>query len=104
MKYTKSEEKKVNYHRREIERYEKMIIYENKRFEKLSKNHNDRIKEIRKYKDTERSKISTINDKLKKRCKHKGERTRWRNNRDDASFEYFIGCADCGEILWDECK
>lgn len=42
--------------------------------------------------------------KLTKRCKHEGGRKYWSNMRDDASFDKYCGCADCGEVLWDECK
>ena len=104
MKYRKAEQKKVDYHNREIERYEKMIFKEQERFAKVNAKHIERLRVIRDYKSNEESKISTIDKQVKKRCKHIGDRYSWENCRDDRSFERYVGCVDCGEIMWKECK
>ena len=48
--------------------------------------------------------ITKMDERVQKRCKHKGERKYWANMRDDASFERYCACVDCDETLWDECK
>lgn len=48
--------------------------------------------------------ITKLNARVKKRCKHECGRSYWSNMRDDRSFERFCQCKDCDEILWDECK
>lgn len=104
MKYTKSESKKIAGFNHEIESIDKKAKKELARFDKQIEIHGKKINALRKLKTREERKISTINMRVKKRCKHLGDRKKWRNMRDDASFDYFVACKDCDEILWKECK
>lgn len=51
-----------------------------------------------------RVRITKLEHRVKKRCKHNCGRHYWINARSDASFERYCGCDDCDEVLWDECK
>lgn len=40
-----------------------------------------------------------------RKCQHNHfPRKRWRNMRDDRSFEFYYTCPKCNEVMWDECK
>ena len=104
LKYRKSEQVKVDYYNREIDRYDKMLDKHSKKMQIFEEKQQQKQNEIDGYRGEMFDKITTIDKAVKKRCKHKGERCYWANCRDDASFEKYCGCVDCGEIMWDECK
>ncbi|KKN13492.1 hypothetical protein LCGC14_1005860 [marine sediment metagenome] len=65
----------------------------------------DKIPKLRKDQFKLEMKVSAIEDRIRKRCKHdKYPRQYWKNCRDDASFDRYCGCSNCGETIWDECK
>ena len=51
-------------------------------------------------------KLSNLSNLREKNCHHNKEkygRKHWANMRDDASFSTYVGCKNCGAVLWDEC-
>lgn len=83
---------------RDIEDKIELIYIKQKKME-------DSIPKLRGDKFDLEMKISAIEDRITKRCKHnKYPRQYWKNCRDDASFDKYCGCSNCGEIIWGECK
>lgn len=104
MKYRPSEQKLVNQIQKEIDKLQSKL-------EKLELNkllwlerHNTKTLRIEKLQEKLQARIDNIDEKVKKRCKHIGTgRRRWPNMRDDASFENYVACEACDEVIWDEC-
>lgn len=95
MKYTESQLKKVNRINKKIKKIEEKISI--MRNDIVSTENNIKLLEADKF--IEDKKISEIDKKVRAICKHNGERYRWRNQRDDASFDYYVGCKDCEEWI-----
>lgn len=100
MKYRRQEQKTVDNINKFIDKIEKRKEKEYKKINKIE----EFIETLADQKFKQSLRISTINERVRKRCKHTGERRYWRNNRDDASFERYCACIDCDEVLWDDCK
>ena len=100
MKYRKSEQKQVDLINKNAAKLDRKASRLNEMVDNLEKKKQEAYTAAR----IERGKIYDVNAKVIKRCKHKGERRYWANCRDDASFDRYCACVDCGEVMWDECK
>jgi hypothetical protein len=95
LKYTESQLKKVNKINRTIKKIDGRIYSLKSNITSIENN----IKLLEADKFIENNKIHDIDKKVRSICKHNGERYRWKNLRDDASFDYYVGCKDCGEWI-----
>lgn len=97
MRYTDSEERKI----KEINSKIALLDTESLKAQKQSDAYKKRIdkwkNEISKKKDRLYSSITKIDNKVKKRCKHKGGTTLRYNPRDDVDYTHRVICDDCGE-------
>jgi len=63
------------------------------------------VETIRKKRFKIALRLSHLRQLTEDNCHHKKEhgREKWRNMRDDASFEWYVACKKCGKVLYDEC-
>lgn len=100
---TKSEIKRINKLNRELDKTYNKENIERMRFGRIEDRHQKIMNKIYAERKKISKKIDLINEKVKARCKHNYPRMHWNNLRDDASFEKYAACTNCGELLWDEC-
>lgn len=100
--FSPSEKRTVEQIEKDISVFKKLIHNEEVRFNKIQTQHELKVKKLEGESFHLSMKISRIVDKLRARCKHNGGKTKHRNYRDDASFEFWLSCDLCGEHVGSE--
>jgi len=91
--------------KQEEEKYTKQILRLKNEKDKFDEKIDTKIQKIKDKRFKIELRLSHLIQLREKNCKHRKEygRKKWANMRDDASFSTYVGCGNCGAVLWDEC-